>query len=368
MSVVDTRPWVDVKMGGGPEQGFLLDTGAMMTARSTSGAVGIQPVNLKVFGLTFLQLKVAALNIFPLSTPCKTAAPAGLVGGDILRWFRVILTYPARLAEIQNSGGEGIKAPDATVPLMLAGGGVAVLPGGAGETVNLHDALPLLANGNLKVEGRSVTALLDTGATFSLIKPSLLQTLGGSGRPDACCFSVNLAGRAPILARLTRLKTIQVGGAETRSEAALVLADTRFWSDLAASLGREVELILGGSYLRQFKVDMDYPARTLRLGKLPPYWDVEWSEFTYPGFTFCRSASEDALAVLDVFTGTEADKAGIKSGGLIIAVNGKLVGSQTAADIRASLRKVNIGAQVTVTLKGGAIKKVRMEQLLPEYK
>lgn len=367
MQVVEARPWLTVEVGGGPQQKFLLDTGALMTAQATSGAVGVRRRSLKVFGLNFAGVEIADLDLFSGGSPCDAGTPAGLLGGDILRWFRVILNYQGKLATIQSTGGVGIKAPEVTVAMTLAGGGAALLPGGGGVEVNLHDALPLLSGGTAKVEGRDVTALLDTGATFNLINPSLLKELPQGGRPRACCWRVELAGRKTALqAHLTRLKQLGVGDVKLASVPALELDDARFWSDLAATTGREVGLILGGSFFRLFKVDMDFPARTLRLATQPD--SSASTEFFTPGFSFCRAANADALVVLDVFSGSEAAKQGIKPGDRVLSVEGKPVGSRSASEVRLELEKLAVGAQVKMTFKGGVTKNVRMEQLLPQYK
>ena len=111
---------------------------------------------------------------------------------------------------------------------------------------------------------------------------------------------------------------------------------------------------------------MDFPARTLRLATQPD--SSASTEFFTPGFSFCRAANADALVVLDVFSGSEAAKQGIKPGDRVLSVEGKPVGSRSASEVRLELEKLAVGAQVKMTFKGGVTKNVRMEQLLPQYK
>ena len=369
LKMVDGAPRVKVSVDDGAPLWFLLDTGAAMTVLASPGAQGVRQVKLEAGGLSFPGVQVASLDIYPWASPCDTGHPAGLLGGDLLRWFRLGLDYPGGSGSWTETGGAPLYAATTTLPLTLVGGGIAALPGGAGE-VRLLDNLPFLAAPSVKVEGRGVAALVDTGATFTLVNPSLLRALAAKGRPRSCCFGVTLAGRtSAVSAHLVRLKQVQVGKAEAApSLPALELDDARFWSDLAAATGAQVELIIGGTFLRAFRVSMDYPARTMSLSKWPFSHDPDPREFVYPGFSFCRAAGEDALVVLDVFAGSEAGKVGIKSGDRIIEIADKQVGKRTAAQIKADLDRTVIDGEVKVSLKGGVQKKVRMEQLLPEYK
>jgi len=361
-------PWVEVSVDGGPKQWFLLDTGAAMTVIASSGVQGLRQVSLAAGGLTFPAVQVASLDIYPGKSPCESGRPAGLLGGDLLRWFRVGLDYPSASVSWSQGGGGPLYSAVDTLPVTLAGGGTAALPGGAGE-VSLHDNLPLLAASQVKVEGRGVAALVDSGATFTLVNPELIKALQAVARPRSCCLGVTLAGRAgAVPAHLTRLKQVQVGKAVVQSLPVLELPDSQFWSDLAAATGQKVELILGGTFLRFYRVALDYPARALSLSKWPFSFDPSPREFVYPGFSFCRAAAGDTLAVLDVFTGSEAAKVGIKGGDQITEIAGQKVGSRSAAQIRADLRKIAVDGEVKITLKGGVPKKARMEQALPEYK
>ncbi len=361
-------PRVTFTLAGGAASAFVLDTGAALTVRHGPNiAPGRGPLSFTTFGLKVSDFPVATWNLFPYKSPCEAGLPGGVLGGDFLGWFRLQIDYPAKRASLSTKVAAAPASQDvlATVTLNMAGEGAVTLPGGAGEA-DLPRVWPIVPG--VEVEGTAVNALLDTGASFSLVDPMLIKALDASAtaRPAACCQSLHMAGGQKS-AVLTRIKRLKVGAVEVTSHAAAVLDSGAFWSELSAAAGRKVQLIIGGTLLRRYRVSLDYPARKLQLVKPSAPFVANPDEFLLPGFTFCRAAGQDAMVVLDVFQRFDAANLGVSTGDLFTHVGGKEVGKRTEAQVLEQLRAVKTGQRVDVKFKDGGTRKVKMEQLLKEY-
>ena len=366
MSIHQWAPRVAVVPEGGAALSFLLDTGSGLTIRSQTASTGVKPLSFASLGLQVTGFPVAMLDLFRGKSPCQVGPPGGILGGDFLRWFRLRLDYPSSLATLfpADSAPPAANGLLASLPLSLVGGGEVSLPGGGGSAM-LPDAWPVVRG--VEVEGLAMEALLDTGASFCLVSPGLLKELGGSGRPGACCQTLVMAG-GQERARFTRLRKVRLGKQSVESLPVLVLDRQGFWDDLALAAGRKIKMVLGGSLLRRFRVDIDYGRRSLYLAHSTKAFAADGDEFNFPGFSFCRAAGQNAMVVLDVYKGSAAAKLGIKGGELITRVEGVAVDKRTAAEVLAQLRKLSLGSEVSLTIEAKGERKVKMELLLPEYK
>jgi predicted aspartyl protease len=99
---------------------------------------------------------------------------------------------------------------------------------------------------------------IDTGTSTSAITPELATQLGIQTSP----VGAGTTGGAPVDFHAGSLQSFQLGGAKIDSMA-VVVAD--FFSMLNAAIGAKLDGIVGYNFLRNYKVVIDYPGKTLTL-------------------------------------------------------------------------------------------------------
>lgn len=338
---------------------LLLDSGAPVTVLSSHALPGVAsgwPVALvEALGLRFPELVVGVAPLFSAS-PCAPA-PAGVLGADILRAFRTRLDYGR--GELIFDGDPLVG--DEELPLSLAGGGRLSLESGAKRSIG---ATRLLVE--VSVEGRPVTALIDTGASVTVLSETLWKALGGSSRASTCCQSFNTQQgleKAPLL----RLRQLKLGALQLDDVPVTVLTDAAVFAPLSSEVGREVSLLLGGSVLRYLVTELDPIAGRLRLSLATSKAHIDEDEWLRPGFSFCRTTQRGAL-LLDVFVGSDAAKQGLRAGQRLLAVDGKEVTSLDARALANALRAPGVGGILRLRLEEGGQtleRDVKVEDVLP---
>jgi len=99
---------------------------------------------------------------------------------------------------------------------------------------------------------------IDTGTSTSAITPELAKQLGIQTSP----VGAGTTGGAPVDFHAGSLQSFQLGGAKI-DNMAVVVAD--FFSMLNAAIGAKLDGIVGYNFLRNYKVVIDYPGKTLTL-------------------------------------------------------------------------------------------------------
>lgn len=147
-----------------------------------------------------------------------------------------------------------------------------------------------------------------------------------------------------------------------------VLTDAAVFTPLSREVGREVSLLLGGSALRYLLAEETDPkAGRLRLALAPSRDHIDEDEWLRPGFSFCRTAQQGVL-LLDVFTGSDAAKQGLRAGQRLLAVDGQDVGTLDARALAAALRAPGLGNTLKLRLEesGQTLERdVKVEDVLP---
>lgn len=374
LELSDWIPLVQARVDSGASFAALVDTGSPLTAVSPtahpSGEVGAATVRLDTFGLTFPDLDSVVMTLFPETSVCQQDLPEGLVGGDLVRHFRLGLDYRGKRGFLFHGPGEdppvgqGV-GPTHTVGMAVLGGGHLRLPEGTvGEAV-WRPATRIVAQA--AVEGAPHAAMVDTGASVTVVTKQLLASLGGSGRPSICCVSVaTLYG--VVQARLSRLKELRLGSASVKNVPVLVWEDTEFFDMVSTEVGQQVSLLIGGSFLRHFAVLADYPGETLRLGHYGDQSHVDADEYVGPGFTFCKAkTATEGMVVVDVYEGTSAEQQRVSKGQRLLAVDGHDLAGLSVEEVRDLMRVHPKGEAVKLTFWGPIDKDVLIEELLPGY-
>ena len=169
---------------------------------------------------------------------------------------------------------------------------------------------------------------------------------------------------------LSRVRELKLGQVTLRNQPVLVMDDQEFFSALSAEIGREVKILVGGSFLRHFAVSLDYVGHELELSRYRDQTHIDPSEFVGPGFSFCKAKKEgDGMVVMDVYEGTDAETKGIKERAMLMHVDGhsvlplstkevhELITQKLGKTVRLSFRATPEDLQVDLVV----------QEMLPDY-
>jgi clan AA aspartic protease (TIGR02281 family) len=109
--------------------------------------------------------------------------------------------------------------------------------------------------------------VVDTGASHTVITNQTAQKLGIALQQAGCCGptpgrSAQGAG-GPVAARTTTLESIRVGDVEVKDIEAAIVDLT----NVSAALGQALDGIIGKSFMKDFKVIIDYPKQEILFEK-----------------------------------------------------------------------------------------------------
>ncbi len=368
-------PQVDVALEGAPPLSFLLDTGAPATILDTS-AQGLEPgvyevASLDLLGITVLRHDCAALALFGGSL-----SVGGIVGGDILRHFALVLDYrdatATLLVDLDGAtppGGEDLsQAVDA--PFQLLGGGLLSTP--SGDSLQVRATRVVVP---LEVEGHEVLAVVDTGASTVVLDEPLYELLSEE-RPDRPVLEglgvLTVESEQPVV--LTRLARLSLGGAgsEGPAERASVVAMAVLGSDSLAQIsletGRQIDALLGASFLRYYRLTVDYPARKLTLQAYPDPSHVQVHEYVSVGFSWEQTPG--GVLVDRVLPSFDAEAQGLLSGDRILTAGPFDIQAAGAGGVAAAVESTALGDRVRFTMERGdatAVYEILVEDLLPDF-
>jgi len=286
----------------------------------------------------------------------------------------------------QPAGADpGELAPTLAADVDVAGGGGALLPGdcpGGCGAVDL-DATRVVVEATLEGRAEPVVLVLDTGASALVLRPSVVDGLGDPARPRLDGVTVGTANGA-VTAYLTRVSSLAVdavpddandaaGAADALVETSvstLVLPDEALFDGLSAEVGRRIDGLLGGSFLRAFAISIDYPGQTLRASRYLVRDHIDPNEFVRVGFTMVPDGQ--AWLVQDVHPGTDADAQGLVPGDEIVSVDGVAITGADADAVSALFTGFGLGDRVPLEVVRGAggapvPLDVLVEDLLPNY-
>ena len=374
LELVNGVPAVRATVDGNAEQLLLIDTGSPLTLLARRAfperPAGATAVRLGAFGLSFPAAPSAMVALFDSESPCAGPTPAGLLGADVLRHFGLELDFEAQqgalVADTQPLAVGDAPGALQDLPFALRGGG----------TVRLADDLsvrvgPARVVLSLRVEGHAVEAVLDTGATDTLISDTLLRRLPAAGRPLICCKTLETATQGAVAGRVTRLRSLELGAAiRLDGLPALVLPDATLFAALARETGRPITMLLGADVLRQLVSRLDYPRRRWRVGLRQDAQPARADAYLLAGFTFCAARDGGGAQVQDVLLGCDAFAKGVRTGERLLAIDGATLIDLDQEAILTLLRQAPLGQSLRLRFAtgGGLVERtVRLEQLLPPF-
>jgi hypothetical protein len=260
----------------------------------------------------------------------------GILGGNVLRQFSIQLDYAEPMMHgfclgCASGPRDDVESPGAAIPFALEGGS----GGRAGEVELTPTLMPNVGvipatriPVTVTVDGVDHPFIVDTGASEVSVRSTLFSTLVADGRAQLMNFGIETV-EGGSTASVTRAKTITVGG-ETVTDVPVMSIMSTPADDLLNNIGLEIDPsgsklidgLLGGSFLRNFLVTIDYPNGQLHLQR---YNTETWvDEFQRIGIDIAGLPDSDRhwYAIDIVYPGTDAAKQGLVAGDEILSIDG----------------------------------------------
>ncbi len=260
--IASLTPEIEVDLDIEPgKRNFVLDTGSPLHLADVGKytiPVGLRRVQMDTLGLLFPSTQVVFEDLFADWVPV-----AGLIGANLLLHFNWELNYPARTITLHAGAFPERDPDDVQVSFMVLGGGRFRLSNG--QTVDVGATRHLVY---LDIEGRQVLGLLDTGASYMVLKQSLLEALGTEGRPDLGTTEV-VTAYGVISAPLTELEDVAFSDAKEATRVSRVLTvvvSDDFLASLRVETGRQVDVLIGGAFLSSFRLRFASKERVMDVG------------------------------------------------------------------------------------------------------
>jgi hypothetical protein len=220
------------------------------------------------------------------------------------------------------------------------------------------------------IDGVDHPFIIDTGASEVTIRDTLFTQLIADGRGTLAGLAVGTASGVKS-ATASRARTIVVGGQLVTNVAMLTIGDDTLLDGLGDEIHHQIDGLLGGSYLREFLLTVDYPHGKLHLQRYANR-DHIVDEFQRVGFMLVPSSTgASAYRVGTVFAGSDAAVKGVHSGDAVVSIDGQSltgVGSIAAEHLLqgtvGTTRRIEFGVTSLPALANATID-VRIDDLIP---
>jgi len=362
---------VPVSVNGVPGSA-VVDTGSPIVALDPASFVAASVPNgsgtiasLALGDLSFTALSVVGGDL--LSSPDPSVPIEGSIGCTLLCAFAVSFDYRAGAVTLSGAGGgatrpSGVETPGVTLPFTLAGGGTTMLAGVPGSVVFPPSRIVMSA----MLEGTARSLVVDTGASYVLVRQSIESALAADGRTVLAGVATSSVGAGAAggssTSVVTRGRSLSVGGQEV--DGLVLSADSSLepaLDSLASEVGGEVDGLIGGSYLRQFFVTVDYPGGALGLRRYTsggPTYDL----FDRVGVGITPATGGIPATVAVVFPGTAAASQGVAVGDALLAIDGMSLTTLGGAAIDALLAGP-VGSTKSLTFGAAASPMISMQSV-----
>lgn len=333
----------------GVERSFLLDSGADGLVLSTEVAeASAETADLRWGGRDYPGTEWTEASL-QTESGLLGVELAGLLGGALMADRVVTVDYQASSVYPLQIWDDALDFGDVgdfdAVPFTLSEG-------------------VILASATFEDLPDPVTVIVDTGTTSAVISESLMSSIGADtdGR-TLLVGSGAVSGSSTTDTTILRIRSMALGEVRSEEMWASVL-DDRVFASIGRRLHAEVSAIVGGSFLRETVVGLDYGASTLRLAHAG---DLSWitDEFRSAGLEIIQE--DEGYFVYTVFRDSDAEAQGVTVGDTLLAVDGIPAAELSHADVIDHLRG-EPGTSLTLTLSGEAGERevsVLREDLLP---
>lgn len=311
---------------GASQKTVVVDTGAPVTLLDPAVWTGeTLPMgqgslaSLTLGGLTATDVKVVGAAVG--ATTGDGPLP-GLVGGDFLCHFETSFDYRQPRVLLGDQAMPTDLAAPVTVTAPVKGGGLGGLP--VGNDIVLVELPPTRIVVSAKLDGVDRTFVLDSGASLTVVSPTVFAALTADGRKKVEGLAAStVMGSAGLT--VARAKTLSVGGAEVSGALVASLDSANVFSALSAEVKQNVDGLIGGTFLREFLVTVDYAGEQVLLRRYPSRDHVH-DEFTRVGVALAPITSampgQPHYEVQLVFPGSDAQTQGLAVGNDVISIDG----------------------------------------------
>jgi hypothetical protein len=309
----------------------------------------------------------------------------GVLGGSVMRSFSVQLDYSAPMMEgfclgcAAGGGRTDVQSPGGVVAFTLKGGGHSAVTLGVDSAGNAIvspaiDIPPTRIPVTVNIDGTDHPFIVDTGSTEVSLRSTVYSQLISDGRAQLANGGIaimTLSGASN--ASVTRAKSITVGGVSVTNVPVMTINSTpadKLLNGISSELGTQIDGLLGGSYLRNFLVTIDYPAGQLHLEPYttPPIPD----EFRRVGFTIGLDVT-GVYFVQSVFPNTDAAAKGVMAFDQVTAIDGTALASLgNVAEADALLdgtpgtsKMITFGSQTGTPALAGTTVSILVDDLIP---
>jgi hypothetical protein len=363
--------FADVAVNGLSGGRLGVDTGAPLVLIDERKFPGLQlPETAQVTAdVTVGELTVEDIPVVKMETSdgMDPLSFAGLLGGNVMQQFQVRLDYanPDRAFRLgmpeMEMPAEGVETPGTAVAFNLEGGGRGTFDG---EVITFPATrIPLTVD----IEGTSYPFILDTGASETAVRTSVYDTIRADGRGQITGLPIGtVAGNTT--ASVTRVRTITVGDATVTNAALMTIGDT-ILDGIQREIGHPLDGLLGGNFLREFMVTVDYPRGTLHLQRYTTVVTVD--EFKRIGVELAVGIGAHRYVVGTVYAGTDAMAKQLSVGDEIVTIDGQALDALDAVTADGLLngsvgasRAVGLGNARAAGLTNATVA-VRVDDLIP---
>jgi len=373
---------VAVTLNGQQAGLFTVDTGAAVTILNndvfTSKPTGRSNDDIGAFNLHFPGFPDVA---FPIAS-----GGFGLIGGDLLRHFAFTLDYEGDRAILFDPfdpaklPGDVQVQPAMDVGFALRGGsgGRVSRPAGCNTTACNIVFAPTRVILTAVVENQTtpITIMIDSGASVSVMSPDLFNTLvdiPGQTRPRLDGLSLGGVTNASIQAFLSRVYRLTLTGASGNAAAEnieiAVIPNDELLPSLSSEVGTNVQMLVGGSFLRYFLVTVDYPKNVIHFAQYTAPKRISPDEFVGVGFALTFNSTSKQWSVAECYPNHDAFNQGIQVGDIVLDVDGTPITGASGATLDMLFGKFpNVGDKVPiVTNRSNGTLMIAVENLLPDY-
>ena len=342
--VVDTgNPWV------------LLDPAAFPTAAKLPASGG--PLDtITAGGFTATKPYVISTSTGDVSGDA-TLTLRGNLGCSVLCGQVAAFDYRAvtfALGDTAPAGAPADLGATLSVPFTLAGGGN-------------DDGVPIPASRvvvPVVIEGTTFSMIVDTGASDVVLSADAYDSIVADGRVQTDGgMSQTTTGTSD--SSITRVRTIVVGDATV--DRPVIGHDASFDANIAevsADVGHTIDGSLGGTFLRNYYVTVDYPKQTVNLA---PYPDTSFLLDQGEMIGIAVQLVDGGYLVSEV--STAAAEAGASVGDVVLAIDSQELASRSPLQV-ATLFYGPVGASKMVTFGEAATLEnqtiaLQVEEMLP---
>jgi hypothetical protein len=355
---VSNKPVAEGRIGSSKPLQFILDTGSGSSSLDRAVALelklGLRNLGKSATGGGNKAFQIAALDHPACLTIAGARMPAdmlafdlrqvssvegirvdGLIGADFFNGHVVVIDPAAPSVEVRAPSFE-YKGNGIVLPLLPApAGSPAWLP---------YTAAAITDSSGTRIEG---TFALDTGVRLALLLFSPFAALHplpkGAARVPGTTVGIGLGGESR--GTLFRTAFLELGGIRAREVMTVASTDER-----GAFADPHVAGIIGGDFLRRYKLYLDYPHSRAILEPLPRAEEP----FTYDAsglFLVADGKDLSRVRVLRVIAGSPAAAAGVGEGDLMVSIDGEPAARLRLEGVRRKLRAA--GRQTALRISRG---------------